>query len=181
MQLVTAQTFQDLPRSWEEVDTYIVFDSFWKTKLIRSKTIFSIYGISAKELKEVCIYFCHLYLYLQHITYWQTIVFSQNTNLLSFLPSILAAKKTPPCLCGESCSTAWQRCTWNFCSYGVACWWLMAMYLGLGCPVGFVRINSDRINGLFHLYTYTWDILGWNNPLIRSPLIRFQTQRNIYK
>ena len=75
-----SRIFQEVEKgvSPYESDTYIVFDSFWKTKPIRIYTIFSIYDISAKELKELCIYFCHLYLYLQQITYWQTIVLSKT-------------------------------------------------------------------------------------------------------
>ena len=34
-----------------------------------------------------------------------------------------------------------------------------------------VRINGDRINGLWLTNLYMGYSLGWNNPLIRSPLI----------
>ena len=45
-----------------------------------------------------------------------------------------------------------------------------------GCPGQEVKINGDRINGLFHLYTYEWGFCWGYNPLIRSPLIHMEVE-----
>ena len=42
--------------------------------------------------------------------------------------------------------TKWIKKTREGWIYSIACWCIQY----LECPVGFVRINGDRINGLYH-------------------------------